>query len=485
MYYLGFDVGTSALKTILIDDNWKILYESSKSYQYQEPKEGYKEIDPECWFYAVDSELRHAAEHVRDQGDIIIGVTGQMHTTVFLDKKGQVIRPAIMWNDLRTKEEIAPVKQFLKESDETEYISGIYSTGSPAANVLWVKEHEPENFKRIGRIMTAYDYIVYRLTGHYSVDYCDASTSAFYDIQTKSWSERMLKYVGIEKDVLGKVHKSCDMIGEILPEICDTLKLSQSVKIIAGTGDNPATAAALGILEQGDPIISLGTSGVVIWPRRDGDFEGKGKNVLFLADGEEAVNIRQGVVQAAGGAHRWWIEHVVMTDQMAADQDKMDEELLGENSVLFYPHIAGDKTLYADPNLRGAFLGLSTYTRREHMTQAVFEGVAFALRELLESMGTGMKSFPKKIRVSGGGSKSCLWMKILSNVLNMQIEVNASKASPGYGICLLAMKANKKMNLKYKEKKQGTIYTPDPAIVKKYETAYKKYQRIHDAIAHL
>ena len=117
MYYLGFDVGTSALKTILIDDNWKILYESSKSYQYQEPKEGYKEIDPECWFYAVDSELRHAAEHVRDQGDIIIGVTGQMHTTVFLDKKGQVIRPAIMWNDLRTKEEIAPVKQFLKESD--------------------------------------------------------------------------------------------------------------------------------------------------------------------------------------------------------------------------------------------------------------------------------------------------------------------------------------------------------------------------------
>ena len=478
MYYLGFDIGTSALKTILMDEYQEILYDSAQNYQYDEPEEGYKEMNPEIWFQAVYSELKHVTARFREQKIAAVGVTGQMHTTVFLDKWGRVIRPAIMWNDTRTKDEIDDLKKKLAEHQETRYISKIISTGSPAVNVLWIKENEPEHFKKTVRIMTAYDYIVYRLTGRCSCDYCGASTSSFYDIQTKRWSETMLRYTGIKKEMLGEIHRSCDMIGMIHPELCAKLKISYPVKVIAGTGDNPATAAAMGILDQKEPVISLGTSGVVIYPKKDGDFDGKGKNVLFCAKGNEMINICQGVVQAAGGAHKWWIEQILSADQMGIDQDRM--EALGDNQVLFYPHIAGDKTLYSDAGLRGAFLNLGSYTRREHMTQAVLEGVAYAVREVLETMG--MKETPEKMRVSGGGSRSPVWMEIMANVLRTQIEVHETKESPGYGICLLAAMADTGMKKRKTESEEKNIYMPDTETIKKYEKTYRKYQRIHDAV---
>ncbi|HJC82441.1 MAG TPA: xylulokinase [Candidatus Anaerostipes avicola] len=478
MYYLGFDIGTSALKTVLMDEYQEILYDSAQNYQYDEPEEGYKEMNPEIWFQAVYSELKHVTARFREQKIAAVGVTGQMHTTVFLDKWGSVIRPAIMWNDTRTKDEINALKKKLTEYKETRYISKIISTGSPAVNVLWVKKNEPEHFKKTVRIMTAYDYIVYRLTGCCSCDYCGASTSSFYDIQTKRWSEIMLRYIGIKKEMLGEIHRSCDVIGTIQSELCAKLKISYPVKVIAGTGDNPAAAAAMGILDQKEPVISLGTSGVIIYPKKDGDFGGKGKNVLFCAKGNKVINICQGVVQAAGGSHKWWIEQILLSDQMDADQDKM--EALGENQVLFYPHIAGDKTLYSDAGLRGTFLNLGSYTRREHMTQAVLEGIAYAVREVLEAMG--VKKMPEKIRISGGGTRSPVWMKIMANVLRTQIEAHQAKASPGYGICLLAQMADTGMKKRGTESEEKNIYMPDAEMEKKYEKAYRKYQRIHDAI---
>lgn len=288
----------------------------------------------------------------------------------------------------------------------------------------------------------------------------------------------MLRYTGIKKEMLGEIHRSCDVIGMIHPELCAKLKISYPVKVIAGTGDNPATAAAMGILDQKEPVISLGTSGVVIYPKKDGDFDGKGKNVLFCAKGNEMINICQGVVQAAGGAHKWWIEQILSADQMGIDQDRM--EVLGDNQVLFYPHIAGDKTLYSDAGLRGAFLNLGSYTRREHMTQAVLEGVAYAVREVLETMG--MKKTPEKMRVSGGGSRSPVWMEIMANVLRTQIEVHETKESPGYGICLLAAMADTGMKKRKTESEEKNIYMPDTETIKKYEKTYRKYQRIHDAV---
>lgn len=482
MYYLGFDVGTSALKTILINETGQIIYERNQGYSYCEPKDGSKEINPEIWFQAVFHELEHIIHCFRDEKVHTIGVTGQMHTTVFLDDEGQVLRPAIMWNDLRTKDMITSLRKELQKNSDTYEISKIISTGSPAVNILWMKRQEPQNFQKLGKVMTAYDYIVYRLTGEYSCDYCGASTSSLYNIKSKKWSEHMLNDIGIEERVLGKVHGSCDIIGNLAPKLCQLLGVESPIRVIAGTGDNPATAVAMGILKKRETVISLGTSGVVISPKPDGAFQGKGKNVLFFSGRKEdsVINICQGVEQAAGGAHKWWVESVVKTEDLMVDQTRIHDSDFGENSVKFYPHIAGDKTLYADANLRGAFLGLSTYTKREHMTQAVLEGVAYAFRELLEAVGGEKK---QRIRISGGGTKSSLWMRIMANVLNREVEVVNGSASAGYGVCLLAaMSDRKKINENAIQEEPGTLYRPKAVYAEKYQKAYMEYRKIHDGI---
>ncbi len=473
MYYLGLDVGTSALKTTVIDENQQIVYESTNAYFYDQPQEGYYEIDPDVWFGCVLSSLKDISSSYDFKA---IGVTGQMHTTVFLDENGKSVRKAIMWNDLRSVDLVAPLKEEVAQYEQTKYIARIISTGSPAINTLWVKENEPENFKRIAHIMTAYDYIVYRLTGNYSVDYCDAATSSMYDIQTKAWSSIMMEKLGVDASILGTVHASCDVIGQVKESLCEELGVSSSIDVIAGTGDNPASATAMGILNKNTPVISLGTSGVIILPKADGEFEGKGKNVLFKAKADDAfVNVVQGTVRSAGGAHKWWVEKIVQTDDMAVDQESIK---IKKNEVMFFPHITGDKLIYKDMNVRGAFIGLGIDQKRSDMTQAVFEGVGYALREVMENLE--MKEWPTHMEINGGGSRSPLWMQILSNILHTELEVVSAKATPGYGACLLAYLASHE-DISFAPVK-GKVYRPDPEWVDMYGKEYQKYKRIYSAL---
>lgn len=445
-----------------MDESTTIVYENSYKYSYEEPREGYREIDPLIWWNGVkkglqDIYLKYPTEQIR-----AIGVTGQMHSTVFLDENGNCVRKAIMWNDLRTADMIPSLKEELSKNEETKYISRIVSCGSPFTNSLWVKENEPEVFKKIQKIMTAYDYIVYKLTGNYSCDYCDASTSSMFDIQTKTWSKIMFDRLGIDESYLGPIYGSDEVVGHT----------KEGIAVIAGTGDNPATATAMGVLNQSNPVISLGTSGVVILPKKDGDFEGKGKNVLLKAN-NRIVNVVQGTVQSAGGTHRWWVENIIQTDDMSIDQDKISIEDLGKNKILFYPHISGEKTIYADSSIRGAFFNLSVNTQRKDMTQAVFEGVSFGLKQVLENMN--LSSWPNKIQVNGGGSKSSIWMQIMADVLNVEIEVVTGNATPGYGVCLLASR-------KKQICKEGISYFPNQKQVSLYKEKYVFYKRMYDAI---
>ena len=209
MYYVGLDVGTSSLKSTVMDDNKCIVFESSYNYSFDEPAEGYREIEPNVWFETTKKALSEIFAKYRDE-IVTIGVTGQMHSTVFLDKEGNSIRPSIMWNDLRTSYLVPQLKDELSKIEETKYIAKIISPGSPATNLLWLKQNEPDNFNQIYRVMTPYDYIVYKLTGKFSCDYCDASTSSLYDIVKKEWSQYMLNKLELSEECLGKVHNSCD-----------------------------------------------------------------------------------------------------------------------------------------------------------------------------------------------------------------------------------------------------------------------------------
>lgn len=478
MFAIGLDIGTSSLKILVLNEKQQILFENSYSYEYEEPHEGYREINPNVWSSAVMKGLSEAVHVVDDKEHIVIGVTGQMHTTVFLDKDGIPVYPAIMWNDLRMAHNIPQLKEELSIYPETKYISKIISSGSPAANILWLSNKHPELFRKVCHILTPYDYIVYFLTGKYSQDYCDASTSSLYDIQTKSWSTIMMDKCKVSKKILGNVMPSCHIVGDVLPRICEILKLKHSPEVIVGTGDNPANAVSLHLIEQKEPVISLGTSGVVLIAKKDGDFEGKGKNVLFSMDGKEIVNIVQGTVRSAGGAQKWWVENGIQTSDFGVDQEKILRNNLGNNGVLFFPHITGDKLIYQDLDIRGAFIGLSASTQRKDMTQAVMEGVGYALKEVIDNMG--LTFWPQKIRINGGGTKSKIWMTILASILNVQLEVVSANASPCFGICLLALQS--KINLEYKDEKSTSSYYPDIELVKKYEEGYQKYKKVYKAL---
>lgn len=479
MYYVGLDVGTSSLKSTVMDDNKCIVFESSYNYSFDEPAEGYREIEPNVWFETTKKALSEIFAKYRDE-IVTIGVTGQMHSTVFLDKEGNSIRPSIMWNDLRTSYLVPQLKDELSKIEETKYIAKIISPGSPATNLLWLKQNEPDNFNQIYRVMTPYDYIVYKLTGKFSCDYCDASTSSLYDIVKKEWSQYMLNKLELSEECLGKVHNSCDEIGVLSDELQKEYDIKHSISVIAGTGDNPATAVAMGILNSSDPVISLGTSGVVISPKEDGDFEGKGKNVLFNEKGDRFINIVQSTVQSAGGTHRWWVQNIVQSSDFAIDQEDIEIDKLGDNSVLFFPHITGDKTIYQDSTIRGAFFGLSANTTRKDMTQAVFEGVAFGFKDIFENLNLKVK--PKKIQINGGGTKSAVWMQILADVLDIDIEVVTKSATPGYGVCLLGYYA-KNVNVENSNKVDSTVlFKPNQNASKKYFSSFMKYKKIYNAI---
>lgn len=436
MLYIGIDVGTSSVKLVLINEAGKIINSVERRYHNLTPKPGWIEQNPVIWYENVILGIKDLLKGNDANLVRAIGVTGQMHTTVILDDKGNVIRPAILWNDTRTSYLVKDLKLKVQNDEDTSYLANIISTGSPAVNLLWIKENEPSNFNKIKTVLILKDYIVYRLTGVLSTDYCDSSTSALLDLKQKKWSEKMKDIIGIG-DILPEIHSSADIVGTLRKDIADILGLNSNVKVIAGTGDNAAAAVATGCIEFGSPLISIGTSGVIIVPTSNVIYNSRGKNILFSVLNNDMINLFMGVVQAAASCNHWWMEDVLETDNYLLEHSKIKANDLGQNEVIFFPHLTGDKTVYADPLVRGAFIGLGIDTTRAKITQAILEGVAFALREVIEVMKL-LDIKIERARVTGGGAKSDIWLKIISNVLNITLDKLGSDAGAAYGASILA-----------------------------------------------
>ena len=481
-YYIGIDIGTSSTKAVIIDENRKLHGECEQQYRFSQPYPGWKEIDPKIWVEATETCILELLSRVDNQLVKAIGVTGQMHTTVFIDEYGKSIRPAIMWNDTRSKDLVELVKSKLGV-DDTKYISKIISTGSPAMNLFWVKENEVENFNKIRKFLIGPDYITYYLTGLFNTDYCEASTSSLYDLENKTWSKTMQNIIGIDDDVYPSVKGSSETAGYIKDEIAQKLGLNKDVKIIVGTGDNPAAAVATGCLEYMYPVLSLGTSGVLVVTKNNLDLKSKGKNILFSIDGEKIHILKQGVVQSVGSTLNWLIRDIFETNDFDKYTTIANDEDLGKNELLFYPHLAGDKTLYKDPSIRGAFIGIGTETTREDMAIAVMEGICFAVKELVDAMNLSADDI-NNMKVIGGGTKSKIFIKILSDVLNTRIErLNSVESGASYGVAILAQLES----TNYKDSKKNNVeildtFIPRASSVKLYEEKYKKYLKIYKSV---
>lgn len=479
MYYIGLDLGTSALKLLLMSGQGEICKIISKEYPISFPKPGWSEQNPVDWWNAAVDGIRELVRDVVDKNQIKgISFGGQMHGLVVLDKDDHVIRPAILWNDGRTAEECKYLNEVVGTEKLSQYTANIAFAGFTAPKILWMQKHEPENFRKIHKIMLPKDYLAYRLSGVFCTDVSDASGMLLFDVEHKCWSEEMMNICGVKREQVADIYESYEAVGTITAEAAGELGLSQNVKIIAGAGDNAAAAIGTGTVGDGRCNISLGTSGTIfISSKNFGVDENNALHSFAHADGHFHL---MGCMLSAASCNKWWMEDIIGTKEYGKEQESVQN--LGENHVFFLPYLMGERSPHNDPDARGAFIGMSMDTKRSDMTLAVLEGVAFAMRDSLEvakSLGIDIK----RTTICGGGAKSLLWRKIMANVLNLEVDIIESEEGPGYGGAILAaVGCGEYDSVEEAAKKLVKVVDtvkPDSELVKKYEERYKIFRQIY------
>ena len=480
MYYIGVDLGTSALKLVMMKGNGELVKTVSKEYPLYFPHSGWSEQNPTDWFLAVKEGLKELAAFADEK---ITGISfgGQMHGLVILDKDDNVLRPAILWNDGRSTEETDYLNNVIGKEKLSKLTANIAFAGFTAPKILWVKNNEPEIFAKISKIMLPKDYISYMLSGSFATDYSDASGMLLLDVKNKKWSKEMIDICSISEDMLPKLYESYEVVGAIKPELAKELGLNDDIKIIAGAGDNAAAAIGTATVGEGACNISLGTSGTVFISSKNFGVDSFNALHSFAhADGNYHL---MGCMLSAASCNKWWMEEILKTKDFAKEQKNIDN--LGENTVFFLPYLMGERSPHNDPDAAGTFIGMRMDTKREDMTLAVFEGVTFALRDSLEvARSLGIKI--EKTMICGGGAKSPLWKRLVANILNVEVEVPVSEEGPGFGAAILAAvgcgeyesveKAAKSI-IKIKEK-----IKPESDLVVKYEEKYQKFKKIYPAL---
>lgn len=481
MFYIGVDLGTSAVKLLLMDEKGNILNVVSKEYPLYFPNPGWSEQPPEAWYEKSVEGIKELIAGVDASKVAGISFGGQMHGLVILDENDEVIRPAILWNDGRTIEENDYLNNVIGKDKLSSYTANISFTGFTAAKILWVKNKEPENFARIKKIMLPKDYLAYKLTGVNCTDYSDASGMLLLDVKNKCWSKEMIEICGIKEEMLPKLYESYEKVGVLKPEVADALGLSENVIVAAGAGDNAAAAVGTGTVGDGSCNISLGTSGTIfISSDKFGVDEHNALHSFDHADGHYHL---MGCMLSAASCNKWWMDEIIGTKDYAAQQKNIDK--LGENSVYFLPYLMGERSPHNDSLVRGGFFGLSLDTTRADMTLAVLEGVAFAIRDSFEvAKSLGIKI--ERTKICGGGAKSPLWKKIIANVLNIKVDVIAAEEGPALGGAMLAAVANGEY-ASVKDAADAIVKVvdtvePDEEFVKKYDERYAHFVKLYPAV---
>ena len=484
MIYIGVDLGTSAVKLLLMDEKGNIKKIVSKEYKLYFPHPGWSEQKPEDWFKQVIIGIKELISDCNKESVAGISFGGQMHGLVLLDDKDNVIRPAILWNDGRTKEETDYLNNVIGKDKLSEYTSNIAFTGFTAPKILWVRKNEPDKFKKINKIMLPKDYLVYRLSGAFSTDYSDASGMLLLDVKNKRWSKEMLDICGITEKKLPKLYESYEVVGNLKSDIAKELGLTEKVKIIAGAGDNAAAAIGTGTVGDGSCNISLGTSGTIfIASKKFGVDENNALHSFAHADGNYHL---MGCMLSAASCNKWWSEEILKTNNYSEEQKAITK--LGENNVYFLPYLMGERSPHNDPMARAMFMGMSMDTTREDMTQAVLEGVAYALRDSLEvARSLGIKI--ERTKICGGGAKSPLWKKMIANILNLKVDIIESEEGPALGAAILAsVGCGEYANVEEAVNKLINVVEtiePEYELVEKYDKGYEKFRRIYPCVKEL
>ena len=485
-YYIGADLGTSALKLLLCDEKKRIVRTVTKEYPVSYPRSGWSEQAPELWWNAFLIGLGELVDSICASDVAALAVAGQMHGLVVLDDKDEVIRPAILWNDGRTEKQTEYLNKTVGADVLSEHTANIAFAGFTAPKLLWMRENEPENFKKIKKIMLPKDYITYRLTGAFVTDYSDASGMLLLDVKNKRWSDRMLDICKISEDMLPRLCESFEAVGTVRKEIAQMFGFSECVKVAAGAGDNAAAAVGMAAVGRGKCNISLGTSGTIFIT--DDKFSVDENNALHSFCHADGGYHLMGCILSAASCNKWFCDEILGKKDYSSLQNDISQELLGENEVFFLPYLMGERSPINDTDATGLFIGMRPNTTQKEMLLAVLEGVAFAIRDNLEiAKKLGIRI--TESTVCGGGARSPLWMKILANVLNIKLLIPSVEEGPGYGGAILAAISSGEYGdlknacadlLNIKE-----TVIPDAVLSEKYENKYCKYKKIYPAVKEL
>ncbi len=486
MYYIGIDLGTSSVKMLLMEENGTIVKTVSGEYPLEFPKPGWSQQKPEDWWERICEKLPELLEGIDKSKVKGIGVGGQMHGLVVLDEADQVIRPAILWNDGRTEKEVEYLNNVIGKEKLSEYTANIAFAGFTAPKILWMEKNEPELFAKIAKIMLPKDYINYKLTGVFATDVSDASGMLLMDVKNKCWSKGMLDICHIKEEQMATIFESYEKIGCVSKEIAAQFGIPEDVAVAAGAGDNAAAAVGTGTVGDGNCNISLGTSGTVfISSEKFGVDENNALHSFAHADGKYHL---MGCMLSAASCNNWLMKNIFETDDFAREQSLIKEENLGHNHLFFLPYLMGERSPINDTNARGTFIGATMDTTRADFTQAVLEGVAFAVKDMFviaEKLGIHIE----KSKICGGGAKSALWKRMIASILNIKLEILVSEQGPGMGGAMLAMVATGAYASVEEACKSivevAEVVEPEPNLVALYQERYEKFRQIYPATKEL
>ena len=480
MYYIGVDLGTSAVKLLLMESDGTIANIVSEKYPIAFPHPGWSEQEPDDWWDAVKKGIPELIAGIDASKVAGISFGGQMHGLVVLDEDDKVIRPAILWNDGRTQKETDYLNDVIGKDKLSEYTANIAFAGFTAPKILWMKENEPDKFARIKKIMLPKDFIAYKLTGVHCTDPSDASGMLLYDVKNRRWSKEMCDICGIDESRLAKVYESYEKVGNIKPDVAEELGLPESVIVAAGAGDNAAAAVGTGTVGEGLCNISLGTSGTIFISSHE--FKVDSFNAIHSFAHADGYYHLMGCMLSAASCKAWFLEDILKTDDYAGEQGKITEDMLGNNNIFFMPYLMGERSPYNNPDARAAFIGMSMDSTRTDMLQAVMEGICFGIRdsyEVAKALGIDVK----RTRICGGGSKGELAKKMMADILNIDVDVPANDQGPSMGGAILAaVAAGEYASVEEAAGKivrmEGTIH-PDPETAKRYEEKYQRYRQLY------
>ncbi|MDP0495085.1 MAG: xylulokinase [Verrucomicrobiota bacterium JB024] len=447
-HLIGIDVGTSSTKTVLINAAGEVIFTLAPEYDFETPRPGWAECDPQNWWRAVLTAIRAMLEQSGVGADDIagIGLTGQMHGMVLLDAQGEVLRPCIMWNDQRTGVQCAALTEKVGADKVLELTGNPVLPGFTAPKILWVRDNEPDVFAKTAKVLLPKDYIRYRLSGVYATEVSDASGTGLLNVRRRDWSDEMLAACGIPRSWMADVAESIEVTATVSEEAAALTGLRTGTPIVGGGGDQAAQAVGCGIVREGIVSATFGTSGVVFAHSEKYRAEPQGRLHAFCAAVPGQWHL-MGVMLSAAGSYQWYRNQLAAHEQEEAKRQDVDVYRIldtqaasvapGCEGLLFLPYLSGERTPYADPDARGVFFGLSLRHGRSHLVRAVLEGVTYGMKDSLELM-RALGIVPAQVVASGGGAKSPLWRTLMADVFNVPIVTNNASEGAAYGAAILA-----------------------------------------------